>query len=264
MNFTYEVEEDNKLPFLDVLVSREDGKFNTSLYRKPTFSGLYNNFSSYVAEEYKKALISCLLFRAFSFSMEWGKFHAEGVFLRDLFRKNLCPNFSIDKCIKVFVNKKFVSRNIECTDEKQKIVISLPFLGRYSNDIKRKLKSMASKYFKSNVKVDIIWSSTRKICHFFSFKDRLPRHLCSKVLYRYSCDGCNSFYIGKTARHFLVKKYEHLGQSIRTGKNFKYNPKNANNSAMFMLNHINMFDTCSGKIDIFTIIEVREMTTYLK
>ena len=253
MTFTYEVEEDNKLSFLDVLVSREEGKFNTSLYRKPTFSGLYTNFNSYVATEYKKGLISCLLFRAFSFSMNWSKFHAEVIFLKDLFRKNLYPEFFIDKCIKIFITRKITKNDItDPAQEKKKVVISLPFLGRYSNDVKRKFKSLSLKYFKPNIKVDIIWNSTRKIRNFFHFKDRLPKHLCSKVLYRYSCLGCNSFYIGKTARHVLIREYEHLGKSIRTGKNFKYNPKNNNNSAI--LNHINLSGGCSGNIDNFKVI----------
>ena len=110
--------------------------------------------------------------------------------------------------------------------------------------------------------MDIIWNSTRKIHNFFRFKDRLPKHLCSKVLYRYTCDGCNSFYIRTTTSHFLVREYEHLGLSIRTGKNLKYNPKNANNSAI--LNHINMSEQCSGKIDNFTLIGSAKNDYFLK
>ena len=40
MSFTYEVENNDKLPFLDILVIREDKEFTTNIYRKPTFSGL--------------------------------------------------------------------------------------------------------------------------------------------------------------------------------------------------------------------------------
>ena len=40
MTFTYEMEADGKLAFLDVLVTRIGNPFSTSLYRKPTFSGL--------------------------------------------------------------------------------------------------------------------------------------------------------------------------------------------------------------------------------
>ena len=40
MNFTSESEQDNALPFLDVYVSRDQSCFITSVYRKPTFSGV--------------------------------------------------------------------------------------------------------------------------------------------------------------------------------------------------------------------------------
>ena len=39
VKFTMENEHNRKLPFLDVLVDRDNNKFNTSVYRKPTFSG---------------------------------------------------------------------------------------------------------------------------------------------------------------------------------------------------------------------------------
>ena len=60
MRFTYEIEKNNSLTFLDVLVTREN-TFCTSLYRKPTFSGLYTNFNSFMPDTYKKGLIYTLL-----------------------------------------------------------------------------------------------------------------------------------------------------------------------------------------------------------
>ena len=41
MSFIIETEQNNKISFLDVNVIREQGKFITSVYRKPTFSGVY-------------------------------------------------------------------------------------------------------------------------------------------------------------------------------------------------------------------------------
>ena len=106
MSFKYEVEKNNHLPFLDVSVTRESESFSTSIYRKPTFSGLYTNYYSYIADNYKKGLIFCLLFRIFTFSVTWSKFHAEVEFLKIIFRKNSFPLHFIDKCIKVFLNRK--------------------------------------------------------------------------------------------------------------------------------------------------------------
>ena len=260
MTFTYETEENDKLPFLDVLVSRDNGCFTTSLYRKPTFSGLYTNFHSYISDNYKKGLVYCLLFRVFTLTVCWEKFHVEVLFLRNLFRKNLFPEHVIDKCIKVFLNKKF-NCNVRHIVEKQKFIVSLPFLGKYSNDIKRKLLALASKHLKGCVQVQIIWNSTRKIRNSFVFKDRLPMHLRSKILYKYTCDGCNSVYIGKTVRHFLVRAYEHLGVSIRTGRSFTYNPKNLNNTSV--LNHLHQ-SGCRGELANFEIIGGARNDFFLK
>ena len=41
LSFTMEEESNGQLPFLDVLVERGDSSFLTSIYRKPTFTGLY-------------------------------------------------------------------------------------------------------------------------------------------------------------------------------------------------------------------------------
>ena len=47
MSFSMETEKENKLSFLDVEVIREQGKFTTTIYQKPTFSGVYSNFESF-------------------------------------------------------------------------------------------------------------------------------------------------------------------------------------------------------------------------
>ena len=47
MSFSMETEKENKLSFLGVEVIREQGKFTTTIYRKPTFSSVYSNFESF-------------------------------------------------------------------------------------------------------------------------------------------------------------------------------------------------------------------------
>ena len=53
IKFTYELESDYALPFLDVLVTHDDNTFSTSLYRKKIFTGLYTDFSSLAPTKYK-------------------------------------------------------------------------------------------------------------------------------------------------------------------------------------------------------------------
>ena len=50
MSSSFEREKNGKLSFLDIEVSREKGKFVTTVYRKPTFSGVYTQFIPYYGE----------------------------------------------------------------------------------------------------------------------------------------------------------------------------------------------------------------------
>ena len=47
LRFTFEKESNLALPFLDVLVEKSPSKFITSIYRKPTFTGLYLRWNSF-------------------------------------------------------------------------------------------------------------------------------------------------------------------------------------------------------------------------
>ena len=53
MKFSFEEEQNGKFPFLDIEVSREQNKFVATVYRKPTFSGVYTHFSSFLPTTYK-------------------------------------------------------------------------------------------------------------------------------------------------------------------------------------------------------------------
>ena len=74
----------------------------------------------------------------------------------------------------------------------------------------------------------------------------------SHILYRYTCDGCNAIYIGKTRRHYKVRVFEHLGISLATHNKFTFNPNNNNNTAV--LTHINQTAKCKGNENNFKII----------
>ena len=136
------------------------------------------------------------------------------------------------------------------------------FVGKYSNDLKRKLKALASTHLQSNFKISVVWSSGRRISSFFPFKERLPLHLRSNILYRFTCDGCNSIYIGKSKRHFLVRAFEHLGKSVKTGKELTYNPSYTNNTAV--RTHLNQTDGCSATLDSFDIVGGAKNDFFLK
>ncbi|XP_046557557.1 uncharacterized protein LOC124266794 [Haliotis rubra] len=64
MQFTMEEEADNKLPFLDVLVQKQENKLSTTVNRKPTHTDQYLHFTSNHPLQIKKGIISTLTRRA--------------------------------------------------------------------------------------------------------------------------------------------------------------------------------------------------------
>ena len=48
IKFTFEHEHNSSFSFLDVKMCRENNKLTTSVYRKPTFSGVFTNFKSFI------------------------------------------------------------------------------------------------------------------------------------------------------------------------------------------------------------------------
>ena len=84
--FTIETEQNKKISFLDVNVIRVQGKFITTVYRKPTFSGVYTYFDSFLPDTYKIGMIFALVNRCFRIWSIWSVFHQQ--LMREIFQKN--------------------------------------------------------------------------------------------------------------------------------------------------------------------------------
>ena len=110
INFTSEIENEGKLPFLDILIDRSDGKIVTSVYRKSTFTGVYTHFLFFLPSVYKFGLLSTLLFRYFSIYSSYAQFHLEVVKFKEIFLRNGYPVGYIDCCIKKFLEKSLPKR----------------------------------------------------------------------------------------------------------------------------------------------------------
>ena len=66
IKFTSEIEENNFISFLlDIKINKDSNKFLKSVYCKPTFSGVFTNFDSYIPLSYKSGFISSLPYGAF-------------------------------------------------------------------------------------------------------------------------------------------------------------------------------------------------------
>ena len=119
MSFSHEVERDGKLSFVDVNVFREDGQFVTNVYRKPTFSGVYTHFESFLSATYKFDVVYTLAYRCFRICSDWTKFNQELRFLKGVFLKNGYPSRFIDSCFKKFIDSVLTESPVKLTGEKR-------------------------------------------------------------------------------------------------------------------------------------------------
>ena len=64
IQFTKEIEENGKIPFLDCLVSRDENKLQTTIYRKPTHTDRLHDQSAYNPTSHKATTVQTLTRRA--------------------------------------------------------------------------------------------------------------------------------------------------------------------------------------------------------
>ena len=65
MSFSVETEKEDKLLFLYVGIIHEQSKFTTTIYQKPTLSGVFSNFESFLPLFYKFGMVYTLAYRCF-------------------------------------------------------------------------------------------------------------------------------------------------------------------------------------------------------
>ena len=211
-----EHELDNKLSFLDATVFRADNKFNCSVFRKSTFSGLGMSFFSFCTFNFKCNFVSTLLSRAYKVCSSYSNLHQEFEFLRNFFQNNGFPLSWIDQKINIFLNKRFSPNSkTQIQNNKPNVYISIPFFGQQSEKLKKEILKLAEKYFSThNFKIILVNKFT--IGSLFPYKDRLPTHVRSSLVYQFCCSRCESTYVGSTSRTLGARVAEHMGRSYRT------------------------------------------------
>jgi hypothetical protein len=245
IKFTVEHENDAKLPFLDTTVYRGLRAYNTTLYRKKTFTGVYLNWTSLTSKRYKIGLIYCLLDRIWKICSETSERENEISKLKTILAKNDYPDHVIDREI-----NKFVANRSKATppstdeqppqpnkppqppEQQQPPIdtqpptrfIVLPYVSHKAEGFAKRLKGLVNTYY-PKVDFNVAFKTPNEIGKFFPFKDNIKKtESRSLVVYRIKCANCDASYIGKTERILIHRLNEH---------------RKSNNSACFQHEHEN-------------------------
>ena len=154
IKFTFKTEDSNSFSFLDMKITRKHKRFVTSIFRKATFSGVFINYDSFIFYTNKIGLVHTLLFRFFKVCSSMENFHIEVEYLRSIFKCNNYPVNIIDQCIKKFLDKFYVPKQMVPTALKRELLVVLSFLGKFSLNLRKRLyKSVSKPLLQCNIKV---------------------------------------------------------------------------------------------------------------
>jgi hypothetical protein len=206
--------------------------FSTTIYRKPTYTGLLTKWKSYVPHSYKISTISSMAYRAIRICSSYKQLHEEFEFIEFISELNGYPiNFikaQIRKTLNRYIEKKNsikthtlkdkTTNNIDTSAKKKRIILDIPFIGEPSNILKKQISKIA-KNIDSEISFQAIERPPITLARHFPIKDQIPNLLKSNVVYKLNCLNCEASYIGKTCRHVKKRFLEHgakLNKAILT------------------------------------------------
>ena len=209
LEFTVETEQDNKLPFLDVLVEKCHSNFITSIFRKPTFTGQYIRWDSFCDKRRKVNLIRTLAHRALNICSK-SKLNQELNKITSLLIQNGYPQKLVTSLIKRKIEQH--NESIQPIGPKKCVAyLRLPYIGPAIEPFKHRVQQAVRKCYNA-VKTRIIAISKPMLP--IATKDVLPIQQKSNIIYQFNC-GCGSSYIGRTSQSLAKRIQQHAPLKFR-------------------------------------------------
>ena len=211
LQFTIELEENQRLPFLDTTTIRSNGKVIVDIYRKPTHTDKYLHYDSHHPIQHKLSVLNTLLDRAEKIPSTTKGKRRERKHVFKVLRDNGYPS----KFLKSHDNKRKLhhlvntNANSRTTDANNRAnpadytasnFVILPYIKGVTEKIYRALK-------KENVKV--CYKPTNTLSQQFTKpKDKSPPEQTNGVVYKICCEDCDFVYLwsNRQSTHYQDKR----------------------------------------------------------
>ena len=214
IKFTHEVEENQSIPFLDVLISRypQHGTFETTIYRKATFTGLMINWNSFVPLQYKRASVMSMVRRALAICSTYSALTNEFDEIRRIALNNDYPRNFIDTSIGIglsqYRNRESGQQQKPIGCEKKQMYVEIPYVDRATSTLKKQITHLAGA-IRPDLDIRFFAKPPPSIQTLFQAKDPILKPMQSDVVYSVQCSDCSHSYIGKTQRQSIRRLKEH-------------------------------------------------------
>ena len=216
-----ELDSNGNLAFLDLNVNVHSAKKVTcGWYKKLTDTGTILNFRGCAPLQYKRNIIEGTVHRVFRSTSTWEYFDQALEKNRKLWIENQYPKNWSDRVVFETLNKIIKGKkNLEVKASEPRNVKWLknspPLLTmQYRGNPSQLLAAMVRQISGAQI---IFTTRKLKTC-LPSLKNSFARELRSKVVYKLTCSGCNSTYVGQTVRHLATRVDEHRKEDSPVGQ----------------------------------------------
>ena len=200
INFTFELEQDHKLPFLDVeIFHHSNGSLSTKVYRKTTHMDKYLQFDSHHPLAHKLAVTKTLYKRASTHCTCVEDAVSEGRHVSKALAMNGYPRRYRER--RVISHGKGGEDESSQSRETRIPTVVLPYIRNLSEAIRRILTPLD---------IHTAFRPMRTLRDILvHVKDPVPPEAKSGTVYRVSCSGCPASYVGQTGRTVRDRVKEH-------------------------------------------------------
>ena len=217
LQFTLETSNGNgDLVLLDLNINlNKDRKISCHRYQKSTDTGIILNFCSCAPLQQKRNVIQGTVHRIFIVTSNWHSFDVALKKNQEIWTENQYPTVWSSSIVNETLDKIVTKENVTAKppqNEQHKKVKSLDnrepkprFFVQYRGNI---TQSFASR-LKKLCDIQIIFKTRKLRTCLLSLKSPFDKNLKSHVVYKVTCNGCSSIYVGQTSRHVTTRISEH-------------------------------------------------------
>ncbi|XP_044738897.1 uncharacterized protein LOC123300392 [Chrysoperla carnea] len=203
IKFTVEEEQDEKLPFLDLEISRDSDKLAFNIYRKPTNVDRFIPKDSFSHWSHKMAAFNFLVHRLTTYPLSTTNYKKELDYIKNVAVLNGYSTNVIDQLLKKAKWRKSLKETTTLSTEEPVLRTSLTFYGKKTSQVSEAMQ-------KYNTNLQVAYTSKGKLRSMLcNTKDRIPNNKKSGI-YKVDCADCSKGYIGQTARSLSVRYKEHI------------------------------------------------------
>lgn len=212
IKFTVEKEQDGKLPFLDLMISRkDDNTLSFGIFRKPTSTDRYITSDSSHSGAQKQAAFHSMAHRLYNVPMDNEEFEEERARIYNAAEVNGYERKFVDKIFqkhKLRKQRQHVTTLEPIKEETRRV--SLPFYPKVTNPIKTSLQRQG---------IQVVHKSDNTLRDLLcNLKDKVPPDDQSGI-YQIPCQDCSAVYIGQTRRKIKIRLREHRNAVVSNRTN---------------------------------------------